>query len=174
MGVVTTSLVVSLGDDAGADSIYSAQVDDREKGLNGGKTSFNPGDYIYILLFRTDNVTTLNAIASKGSLVRKGTSQFEVEGFATFANESEYSLNEPVPAGASLTTQWLGNNLGAFTIQNQSKIVLSSNVATLGDPFVGVMKYSYTSVADVYLLQNTLIPDITPYEILCYWAGEVA
>lgn len=174
MGVVTTSLVVSLGEAAADSAIYSAEVDSRENGLNGGRTSFVPGDSIYILLFRSDNVTTIDAIASKGNLAYQGTEQYEVEGFAEFPNEGEASLTYPVPTGVTPTTQWLGNNLGSFTVQNQSNFVLSADAATLGDPYVGVMQYSYTAVADVYLLQNTLIQDVNPYNILCYFAGQVA
>ena len=174
MGVVTTSLVVSLGGDTAGESIYSVQVDSREDGLNGGTTNFNPGNDIYLLLSRSDNVTTLASVASKGSLEYKGTEKFEVEGFADFPNENEYSLTYPVPAGVNITTKWLGNDLGGFTVQNQSKIVLSTDPTALSDPYVGIMKYSYTSVLDVYLLKNTLINNEAEYQILCYFAGEAA
>lgn len=173
-GVVTTSLVVTLGDTGGDDSLFNAEVDGRDDGLNNGNTSFQPGATIFILLFKTDDVTTLDAITSKGNLVKQGTSQYAVTGFAEFANETESSLSYPVPAGASLTTRWLGNNLGAFTIRNQSAIVLSTDKTALGDPFVGVLEYSYTAVATIYKLENTMITGAVPYEILCYWAGEVA
>lgn len=171
MGVVTTSLVVELG--AGADdrAIFNAEVDSRDDGLNGGKSSFNPGDSIYLLLFKTSNVNTIAEISSLGTLVPQGTTTFDVEGFADFPNDGTYSLSYPVPAGASLSTQWIGNNLGGFTVQNESEIVLSSTSDDLGDPFVGIMKYSYTAFADVYLLQDTFF-DLPEYSILCYFAGE--
>ena len=173
-GVVTTSLVVSLGEGADVASLYAAEVDSREDGLNGGRTSFNPGDSIYILLFKTDNVTTLHSVASQGSLTYQGTTDFEVEGFAEYPNENESSLSYPVPSGAVVTKQWLGNDLGNSTISNQSSILLSTDEATLGDPYVGILKYSYTAVADIYLLQDTLIPSEPEYSILCFFQGSVA
>jgi hypothetical protein len=174
MGVVTTSLVVSLGGDTADNSIYSVEVDSREDGLNAGRTSFNPGDQIYLLLFKTDNVTTLDSIASKGNLTYKGTTKFEVEEYGEFPNEKEVSLSYPVPAGGIVTKKWLGNDLGSTAILNQSILSLTTDDAALGNPYVGVMRYSYTSVADIYLLNNTLIPNQVEYNILCYFAGEAA
>ena len=173
-GVVTTSLVVSLGDDAEGTSIYTAEVDSRDDGLNGGRTNFNPGDSIYILLFKTDNVTTIHSVASKGSLTYQGTTDFEVEGFAEYPNENESSLTYPVPTGAVVTKSWLGNDLGHSTISNQSSILLSTDPTALGDPYVGILKYSYTAVADIYLLQDTLIPNEAEYSILCFFQGSIA
>lgn len=174
MGVVTTSLVVELGGAASDSAIFNVQIDDREDGLNNGKTSFLPGDDIYLLLFKTSGVTVIDYLTSQGYLVPSGVADYPVEGFATFPVEKEFSLSYPVPAGRTVTKQWLGNDLGNSTIKNESIIALSADDATLGERYVGVMKYSYTAQASVYRLTDTLINGVDVYQILCYFAGESA
>ena len=54
----------------------------------------------------------------------------------------------------------------------ESKMVLSQDKTTLGDPFVGVTKTTYNSNAIVYRLSNTLLTSVDEYEIIVYFYGQ--
>ncbi len=42
---------------SGASGHLSAEVDTRAAGLNGGRSSFSPGETVYILIYKSDNVS---------------------------------------------------------------------------------------------------------------------
>ncbi len=162
---VTTTLVVSLKSDAEESSIFSAEVDDRETGLNAGDTSFAPGDAIGYLVYMSSNVdpATLSQIASKGSITAAGTGTKSVTEFIQFANEREATPQYPIYGG--FTYAWMGNNLGALTMVNDRAL----SIAAAG---VGVAKVTYNTFYRSFLLSSTLIPGEPEYEILIYIAAQ--
>ena len=59
-------------DGSGSDGHLSAEVDTRPDGLNGGRSSFSPGETAYILVYKSDNVSITDTICSAGSLSAQG------------------------------------------------------------------------------------------------------
>ena len=65
-------------DGSGSDGHLSAEVDTRPDGLNGGRSSFSPGETAYILVYKSDNVSITDTICSAGSLSSQGTAVVSV------------------------------------------------------------------------------------------------
>jgi hypothetical protein len=162
--VITTSIVVEFGSVDGAEGILSLEVDDRPGGLNGGNTSFIPGDTVYLLRYNTTNVGDLVQSVSGGSLAKDSTGSYVVtEEYLTFANEREANLAKPYGGGFSY--KWLGTDLGVPTISDEMKV----SVPTKG---VGVMKVSYTTNYTAFRLSSPLtLNGETVFKILVYMAG---
>lgn len=170
MAVVTTSIVVNFDNGGDDDAIFTVEVDDREDGLNGGKTNFLPGDDVYLLLFKTSNVQVDGVITSLGNAYTSGNTTKDIDQFDDFVNEREVSLSYPVSSGFSY--DWLGNDLGSINVLNESRMQLAQDKTTLGDPFVGVTKTTYTSNAMIYRLTNTLLQGYDEYQIVVYFYGQ--
>ena len=173
MAVVTTSIVVDF-DAAGSDgSILTLEVDSREDGYNKGKSSFSPGNDVYLLLLKTPDVTVQNLISSHGLLTKVEDTTIAVKEFGQFANEKSVSLSRPIPTSAPFTVKWFGNDLGNVAAESNSKLILTATDEVLGDPFVGIMEYEYTAEAEVWKLSNTLISGESTYGIIVYLQGTV-
>lgn len=169
---VTTSVVVQFatGD---ADGTLVAEVDGRDPddgGLNGGKTSFVPGDDVIILTYKSDNVAISFTDSSLGQLVVSGSAfAVEVEEQVTFAGEEEASVRYPIN-GALKSVEWFGNNLGNVTPLGQNKVQIP---APSSGHSVGVAKLTYDSIAVPYRLSQTSY-DADDYSIVCFFLGTVA
>lgn len=149
---VTTSFTVSFSAGS-AEGILKAEVDDRDVadgGLNS-KTSFAPGDPVVYLIYKGDGVTVDTQVHSYGSHTSLG-GQVVVkkEESLTFYGPDtlEQSLNYPV-AGIS-GWEWVGTSTFDTPKFNGEKVsvVLPSGVTYA----VGVLKVTYTSLADPYKL----------------------
>ena len=57
--MANATLRATFGNPDGSDAAghLSAEIDTRPTGLNGGRNAFNPGETVYILVYKTDNVT---------------------------------------------------------------------------------------------------------------------
>lgn len=160
---VTASLVVSF-DTRGSDtSTMSVEVDSRENGLNNGDTQFDPGDQVWCLLYKTDDVTVTGFYTSTGSMVAKGYEDIVVEEFVAFPMDREATLSKPAIGPVSYL--WVGNNLGNITVENQTKLT----AATEG---VGVAKVNYTTRGYKYLYSSpSTVAGLTVFDVLLFWAG---
>lgn len=148
MGAVTTSVVVNFENPSDAEGVLKAEVDTRPCGLNGGKSTFRPGDTVYIVLWKSSNVEDFGYTASAGSLSATSSSvTYNITDVLTFIDSDTASINYPVSSGFSST--WVGNNLGAVT-PSDSEVTLNSAPETAH--YVGVLKVSYASVGQVYKL----------------------
>lgn len=142
MGTVTASLVVEFS--GAADSFLTAEIDDRAEGLNGGKTSFYPGDKAYFLVFKGQTVVIDQILASAGGVTPVAEGYYEeVDEWVTFENTDEASAKRFVDS--DFTYQWFGNNLGPITIRAGKLVAASKGVA--------VAKISYKSKFMSYYLQ---------------------
>lgn len=168
---VTATLRIGFGAEAeqtGANTLI-AEIDTRPGGLNGGKTSFIPGDEVYILVYKSSNVTIDSAIASTGTLTFEGGLSPEIVNLSesvVFANTPDANVTRPI-----LTIQsnnWLGNNLGGILKTGELQISLTSPPAGI---YAGVNDVNYDSEAQVYRLSNTLINGISEYEIAIVFVG---
>jgi hypothetical protein len=125
----------------------SAEVDARPQGLNGGKTSFSPGETVYILVYKSDNVSITETICSAGSLSTQGTATVTVTDELMFEETDAASLSVPARAGID-TSVWYGRSLGTLTLQSD-KVTVKSAVKG-----VGVAKVTYEAQAQVYALAS--------------------
>lgn len=130
----------------------SAEIDTREAGLNGGRTSFSPGDDVWFLVYMSDNVQVDgNPLPSAGSITAgtpfSVTNSQEVE----FADTNTSSLS--VPATSIVSTLWFGNDLGIPVLQSDKTTI---KVPTKG---VGSCVVEASSMAHPYKLSSpTSVP----------------
>lgn len=125
----------------------SAEIDTRPDGLNGGRSSFNPGETVYILIYRSSNVRITETICSAGSLSAHSRATVQVEQELLFEDNERASLNKPAKASLQ-SVAWFGRSLGELTLQSDKTTV---RAALRG---VGVARVRYDADADVYALQS--------------------
>ena len=144
----TTSIVVSFGSQSAAataaNAHLSAQIDSRPSGLNGGNTSFNPGDTAWFLIFMSDNVQLDGAPVASAGTIGGGqlVSGINIVEQLTFANTNVANLS--VPATSIASNKWLGNNLGALSLTGNKSEVTASQTG------VGVCKIDFLANALAY------------------------
>ena len=168
--VITTSLVVDFSISSGDDgSLLIAEIDgfeSSEGGLNGGDTSFAPGDSPGYLLYYTQDVTILTHLTSLGLVTSLGNRNITITEFITFEDTNESNLSKPATAAPSIV--WVGNDLGTITMNdNLTKVTTASSG-------VAVAQAIYTTVGHQFRLNNvpTTINGLTEFEVLIYIAGE--
>lgn len=170
-GEITATLVVNFGTSAGGKDFLSAEIDGREDGFNNGKTRFSAGDQPVYLIFRSSNVSVVSQTPSYGNVAFHSQGQVEVEQVLAFANTREAVLSQPAVPG-SLVTKWIGNNLGALTLQTDERTVLA------GVTGVGVAKVTYLANFLAYRLTNIIVPDLvhgeTDFSVLVYIVGNAS
>lgn len=150
-----------------ANAHLSAEIDSREDGLNGGKTSFAPGEPVYILVYKTDNVNITQAACSAGSLTAINTVTVEVEEDVMFDDADTGSLGRPATHGIA-STVWIGRSLGGLSVQADMTTVKA------GQKGIAVARVQYTTRALVYKLSSpTTINGLTDFSILAVIQGEV-
>lgn len=157
--VIVATLNVSFGDDTTGDSqgVLKLEIDDRENGLNGGDTSFSPGDDAYYFLFKDANVTVNEHETTAGGKSSQGTGVKQIDENITFTNSDSSSLGYP-PDGA-VTRKWLGRSfeISGTTVSPNSTLpdVDGSNLTMPGGKKVaGVLNCVYTSTGDLYKLSS--------------------
>ena len=151
MAEITASLVVQFtqGSD---DAVLTARVDDREDGKNGGNTSFIPGQVVYYLVTKTDNVEITEQTSSAGILTFVETSTEDFEEFLTFANEAEASTSNPI--SGTYTTKWLGNVPSANLVKVSPTTFRIQDSSGTSVPSTAVLKINYTTIHRVYKLSG--------------------
>lgn len=171
---VTATLTIGFGAasaDQGADALI-AEVDSRDDGLNKGKSTFLPGEDVYILLYQGSGVTLQSVVASSGQILAQPSLSpqiVELEEDVIFANESQANVSKPIYQLAS--TKWLGNSLGNIVKSGESLLSLATPP---GAVYAGVNRINYKSQAKVYKLTNTLIANLTDYSIVVVFIGTAA
>lgn len=163
--VVTASLTVSFNEtETSGDGYLSWEVDDREEGLNGGDTSFAPGDDAFLLLFKESNVELDETFTSGGTLAPSGGDQIyefrdKKAEYVTVTNSNTANLSKPANMGAP-SLSWLGKNKkinpkGKAKLEmKQTEDGTSEVTIDLGTEMVGVIKAEYDSRAVGYKLSG--------------------
>lgn len=144
---VTATLTVQFTSDS-ADSLLKLEIDGRAGGLNGGKTSFSPGDSVYYLKYKTSDVTELAHVASAGSISGAGTGSTAQEEYIVITSQNT-SGNVSYPISSGWTYQWLGNNLGQVKRVGETGWRLASSITNTD---VGVLKVNYNAAFSAYRL----------------------
>lgn len=146
----------------------SAEVDTRPSGMNGGRSSFSPGETVYILVYKTDNVSITDTICSAGSLSAQGTTVVTVSEELMFEDADTATLGKPSRSSLSQSV-WYGRSLGALTLQSDKVTVKASSKG------VGVAKVSYDALALVYALSSpATLNGETDFSILALIKGSAS
>ena len=168
--MANATIRVQFGNPDGSEAAghLSAEVDTRPKGLNGGRTSFSPGETAYILVYKSDNVSITDTICSAGSLSSQGSAVVSVIEEIMFEDADTANLGKPAPAGI-LQTVWYGRSLGSLSLQSDRVTVKS---AVKG---VGVAKVTYDALAQVYALSSpSTLNGETDFSILALIKGAAS
>ena len=167
--MANATIRVQFGSPDGSDVGHlSAEIDTRPGGLNGGRTSFNPGETAYILVYKSDNVSITDTICSAGSLSPQGSAVVSVTEELMFEDAESASLGKPARSGLSQTA-WYGRSLGSLTLQSDKVTV---KAAAKG---VGVAKVTYDALAQVYALSSpATLNGETDFSILAVIKGSAS
>lgn len=177
--VATLNVNFAADTDTTTEGSLKLEIDDRETGLNGGDTSFAPGDTVGFWLFKDSNVTVVaGPTSTSGGVTSAGTDTKTIDEYITFSNSDSGSLGYP-PSGA-VSLEWQGR---CYRIVESSGSVSVTTISTLpnrtrsqlkmpnNDSVAGVLRARYTTTGSLYRLQS--VPtDIT--EVLIFAIGQVA
>jgi len=166
---ITATLVVNFGGQAASDNdSLVAEIDDRETGLNSGKTSFLPGDDVWILLYKSENVTLNTPVTSWGDLIlRAGDELVEKEADIQFVDEVESRVGYPMRDG--FTSQWIGRT--ALGLVQTGELTLQIAQPADVEHWARLLRVNWTARAAAYKLTNTYIAGLTEYSIICHFTG---
>lgn len=146
--IVTASLTINFDAGKGSNQ-FLVEVDDREDGPNGGRTSFKPGDTVYLLLYASDNISQIRSFTTSGSLASGSTVIVQKEEIISFAQEREASARYPVIPG-SATYEWYGPSPAGITLQGSSFVTPTDSFA--------IGKVRYKAKATQYTLAGVAFP----------------
>lgn len=151
MTQVTATVVANFGGGSSGNSVFSAEIDSRTNGFNGGRTTFLAGDQPAFLVRRSPNVTITSIKSSTGTIGSHGIQiQESVTEFILFDETNTATLSKHALPG-TLTWKWMGTNLGALTLSG----VLDITAAQSG---VAVAQVTYTTTFDAFAVVNVTVP----------------
>ena len=167
--IVVATLNVSFEEDTeGTQGILSLQLDDREDGMNGGDTSFKPGDDVYYFMYKDSNVTVLDHFTTAGGIATATDSQsgsssvtIAIDENITFSNSDSGQLNYPPSESVSLNWQGRayeidkdGNTTPYSTLPDRT----NSNLKIVGNKKIaGILRAQYNTTGTLYKLSG--VPD---------------
>jgi len=155
-------------DGSGSDGHLSAEVDTRSNGLNGGRSSFSPGETAYLLVYKSDNVSITDTICSAGSLSAQGSAVVTVTEELMFEDSEMATLSKPARSGISQSI-WYGRSLGELVLHSDQVTVKSLNKG------VAVAKVTYDALAMVYALSSpSALNGETDFSILALIKGATS
>lgn len=155
-------------DGSNATGHLSAEIDTRPGGLNGGRTSFSPGETAYILVYKSANVSITDTVCSAGSLSAQGSAVVSVTEELMFEDSDTASLGKPARSGIGQSV-WYGRSLGSLTLQSDKVSVKASAKG------VGVAKVTYDALAVVYALSSpATLNGETDFSILALIKGAAS
>ncbi len=155
-------------DGSGSEGHLSAEVDTRPDGLNNGRSSFNPGETAYILVFKSEGVSITDTLCSAGSLSPQGSAVVTVTEELMFEDADIATLGKPARSGLTQTA-WYGRGLGALTLQ-ADKVTVKAQAKG-----VAVAKVSYEVLALVYALASpATLNGETDFSILALIKGAAS
>jgi len=169
---VTTSIVVQFTQADGTSGTLVMEVDDRataDGGLNGGKTSFMPGDTVWLLRYKSSNVVLDAQETSLGSLAEGAAVVVSKTEDVTFAGETEASVRYPITSGFTYT--WVGKDNGTISVIGETTLRIPEPAA--GSYAVGIAKVTYNTTATVVTLTHS-DPGLPDYGIVVFVAGHTA
>lgn len=154
---VTAHVVVEFGGQEDSPNVI-VEVDSRPDGYNSGKTSFQPGENAYLLLYVPPGWSCVYEASSAGAISYVENTTVDIEDFLTFVDDDTSSIQYPSLAGSHIFT-WLGNDLGLVSVANDICSLAARAYNAVTKVFtpahrVGISKLNYKSVARVYRLSS--------------------
>ena len=145
MAEITASTVVRFTDGSSAEGSVSVEIDSRENGLNAGKTSFNPGDSVGLLVYVSQGVSIKSVEVSIGSISAVGAQVVSENQYLQFAKTREASINPSV--SGTVPGTWVGNNGGPVTAKDGKATITKEGV-------VGMFYAQISATAQGYVLDG--------------------
>lgn len=156
MAQVVATVVVDFGAEDENAGILRYEVDSRtraEGGLNLGRTQFQPGDNVYLLLYRSDNISSLIVDSNEGSIASDGDETIAVDELLTISNAEDVTLPYPVLSG--FTAAWAGNEFASDgTSAAISRTLVEGRKVVFSEPAIGHLRVTYNTRAYIYRLNN--------------------
>jgi len=156
--VIVATLNVSFDSEATTSSgTLKLEIDDRADGLNGGNTSFKPGDDAYYFMFKDDNVTVVQHVVTAGGTAPSGSGTKVIDENVTFTNSDSSSLGYPPDGGVTLS--WLGRSfeISGTTVTSNTELpeVDGSELKMAkGKKVAGVLQCKYNSTGTLHKLSG--------------------
>ena len=169
MATANTTIQVTFGSSsssaAGTNSVLTAEIDSRTDGLNGGKTSFLPGDSVYFLAYMSSDVQVSSVVTSAGTVAQAGSVMVQKSEDVQFQNTDTASLSFPANSIVSMT--WMGRDLGELTL-------VGANSLKAAQSGVGVCRVVTNAPASAYVLTSPpTLNGLTDYSILVLLTGTI-
>ena len=166
---VTATLNISFSDSSASGGALSLEVDDRPDGLNGGNTSFKPGDEVGFLRFKADFIKIDTQEATVGAIQPSGTGTKLISGddadYITFSGSNTASLKYPADGNVTLTQQGkVFDKDGDIVSVNLS--VKDQVDVTSPKEIYGVFKAEYSSKFEAFKL-TSVPPDMLQALVFC-------
>ena len=152
-------------DSFGDIGVLSAQVDNREDGLNNGATQFYPGDNIGFLVYKAEGIKLTELIPSSGTIFQQPDQVLSVEEDLEFFDTNKVSLNLPTVSIDSVN--WLGTSLGTLTLDADGITVTSASSGT------AIARVTVTRNAKAYHISTpTSVGSLTEFPIITSIKGD--
>lgn len=168
MGVVTATVTVAFTNPEG-DGELTAEVDNREDGPNEGKTSFAPGDDVYLLIRKSKNLT-VEGYSTLGSVQLVGPVEgMEERETVVFARTRTAELSKTPSGGVDF--KWLGTPPGTPVVKG--KTVNLTGAYDKKNPPIGIAIATYQSAGESWRLTGipSTINGETSFEVLVVMVG---
>lgn len=171
---LSTSLVVDFGGDGNTPGVLRLEIDDDEDGLNGGNTSFVPGDTVGYKLFKSKNVTVnyhdTSYMPPQPAGAKAGVPQKEI---VTFIDSKTATPRYPIDSG--FTYRWLGKNPGTLEAVSDSEVVLRVPKVPPGakvPEVLGVALLTYNTSFELYTMTSpSSLGGVDEFEIAVFVKG---
>ncbi|MBF0191614.1 MAG: hypothetical protein HQL99_10830 [Magnetococcales bacterium] len=142
----------------------SVEVDSRPDGLNHGRTSFFAGDTAHLLVHAGDDVALEDPLVSAGVILPGGWQVITVTQDLVFNRVATATLNKPAISIDSVI--WLGNDLGAITLESDNRTVSVPNAG------VAIARVTYRSMARSWGLSSpSTIAGLSEYPVQVHLTG---
>lgn len=156
MALVTASVTIGFATADSGSAIFNAEVDSRDTGLNGGKTSFAPGEAVWILLYKSSYVTMgppgggSPYLTSSGTLTPGATNiTVDVEEDISVAYDTSFTTSKPITGPYTITS--FSTSTPTFTKQGENTFTCPNKAVFAG-------RINYKTTASSYKLSNVPLP----------------
>ncbi|MBF0422628.1 MAG: hypothetical protein HQL73_06520 [Magnetococcales bacterium] len=104
----------------------SVEIDDRDDGLNAGRTVFHGGETVSFLAHSGSEIAGIRASSSAGELFPRARQAYQITRDLAFDQANLATLDKPVTSIDAVV--WLGNDLGALRLGSDGRTVMSDRV----------------------------------------------
>ena len=142
----------------------SVEVDSRPNGLNHGRTNFLAGETAHLLVHSGDDVTLEDPLVSTGLILPGGWQVITVTQDLVFDKVATATLEKPATAIDSVI--WIGNDLGAITLESDKLTVSVPNAG------VAIARVTYRSTARSWGLSSpSTVAGLDEYQVQVHFSG---